>query len=63
MMREYAFEMATSAIRFGFGVTRELGAELADLNKQHVLVFTDPSLRALPPARIPRGAQDPLCGF
>ncbi|MGO9269029.1 MAG: hydroxyacid-oxoacid transhydrogenase [Terriglobia bacterium] len=49
MMNEYAFEMATSAIRFGFGVTRELGAELADLGKQHVLVFTDPNLRALPP--------------
>ncbi|MGH9351198.1 MAG: hydroxyacid-oxoacid transhydrogenase [Terriglobia bacterium] len=49
MQREYAFEMATSAIRFGAGVTREVGAELADLRKQHVLVFTDPNLRALPP--------------
>ena len=48
-MHEYAFEMATSAIRFGFGVTREVGAELADLGKQHVLVFTDSNLRALPP--------------
>jgi hydroxyacid-oxoacid transhydrogenase len=48
-MNEYAFEMATSAIRFGFGVTREVGAELADLGKKHVLVFTDPNLRALPP--------------
>ena len=48
-MNEYAFEMATSAIRFGFGVTREVGAELADLGKEHVLVFTDPNLRALPP--------------
>jgi len=49
MMNEYAFEMASSAIRFGFGVTREVGAELADLSKQHVLVFTDPTLRTLPP--------------
>jgi len=48
-MNEYAFEMATSAIRFGFGVTGEVGAELADLGKQHVLVLTDPNLRALPP--------------
>lgn len=46
---EYAFEMATSAIRFGAGVTREVGAELADLGKQHVLVFTDRNLRVLPP--------------
>jgi hydroxyacid-oxoacid transhydrogenase len=49
MLNENAFEMATTAIRFGFGVTREVGAELADLGKKHVLVFTDPGLRALPP--------------
>ncbi len=49
MNNEYAFEMATSAIRFGFGVTREVGAELAELGKQNVLVFTDPLLRTLPP--------------
>lgn len=48
-MNEYAFEMSTSAIRFGFGVTREVGAELADLGKECVLVFTDSNLRALPP--------------
>ena len=49
MTHEYAFEMATAAIRFGFGVTREVGAELADLGKQHALVFTDANLRSLPP--------------
>ena len=50
METEYAFEMATSAIRFGSGVTRELGAELSDLGgKQSVLVFIDPLLRNLPP--------------
>lgn len=49
MMNEYAFEMATSAIRVGSGVTDEVGAELADLGKQHALVLTDPSLRSLPP--------------
>jgi hydroxyacid-oxoacid transhydrogenase len=49
MLNEYAFEMATSSIRFGFGVTREVGAELVDLGKKRVLVFTDPNLRALPP--------------
>lgn len=48
-MKEYAFEMATTAIRFGFGVTREVGTELADLGKKYVLVFADPNLRALPP--------------
>jgi hydroxyacid-oxoacid transhydrogenase len=49
MLNEYAFEMATSSIRFGFGVTREVGAELVDIGKKRVLVFTDPNLRALPP--------------
>ena len=48
-MNEYAFEMTSSAIRVGCGVTREVGAELADLGKRRVLVFTDPNLRALPP--------------
>ena len=49
MQHEYAFEMASSAIRFGPGVTREIGAELADLGKKNVMVLTDPTLRALPP--------------
>jgi hydroxyacid-oxoacid transhydrogenase len=49
MQQEYAFEMASAAIRFGVGVTREAGAELADLGKQHALVFTDANLRRLPP--------------
>jgi len=47
--REYAFEMVTSGIRFGAGVTREVGAELSDIGRRHVLVFTDPTLRDLPP--------------
>jgi hydroxyacid-oxoacid transhydrogenase len=49
MDREYAFEMVTSGIRFGAGATREIGAELADLGKRNVLVFTDSNLRNLPP--------------
>lgn len=49
MQHENAFEMASSSIRFGSGVTREVGAELADLGKKRILVFTDPVLRTLPP--------------
>ena len=48
-MNEYAFEMAASGIRFGFGVTREAGADLADLGLKHALVFTDPHVATLPP--------------
>ncbi len=49
MLHEYAFEMATSAIRFGSGATREVGADLVDLGLKKILVFTDPNLRHLPP--------------
>jgi hydroxyacid-oxoacid transhydrogenase len=49
MLHEYAFEMATSAIRFGSGATREVGADLVDWGVKKVLVFTDPHLRSLHP--------------
>jgi len=49
MQNEYAFEMAASSIRFGFGATREVGADMVDLGIRHALVFTDPHLRNLPP--------------
>jgi hydroxyacid-oxoacid transhydrogenase len=45
MPHEYAFETAASAIRFGAGATREVGADLTDLGVRHALVFTDPNLR------------------
>ena len=47
--QEYAFEMAASGIRFGFGATREVGADLADLGLGRALVITDPSLRLSAP--------------
>jgi hydroxyacid-oxoacid transhydrogenase len=51
MTNDNAFEMAVSSIRFGKGVTREVGMDLADLGATHVLVITDPVLRALPPVQ------------
>ena len=39
---------STAAIRFGAGVTREVGPELVDQGKRHALVFADPNLRYLP---------------
>lgn len=48
---EIAFEMAVSSIRFGTGVTREVGMDLAELGARNVLVVTDAKLASLPPVQ------------
>ncbi|HEY1760007.1 MAG TPA: hypothetical protein VGG72_31840 [Bryobacteraceae bacterium] len=52
MNHETAFEMAASGIRFGAGITREAGMDLAGLGVRNVLVITDPVLRGLRPLEI-----------
>ena len=49
---ETAFEMATSALRFGSGITREVGADLADLGVRKALVITDPIVSRLAPTQL-----------
>jgi hydroxyacid-oxoacid transhydrogenase len=49
MSNEIAFEMAASSIRFGPGVTREVGLDLADSGARKVLVITDPVLSDMAP--------------
>jgi hydroxyacid-oxoacid transhydrogenase len=49
METDYAFEMATASLRYGRGVTRELGMDAADLGIKRVMVVTDPALSDLPP--------------
>ena len=49
---EYAFEMAASSVRFGAGVTREVGQDLIDLGVRRALVVTDPRLARLTPVRV-----------
>jgi len=51
MSFDNAFEMAVSSIRFGKGVTREVGMDLAELGAKKVLVITDPVVRKLPPVK------------
>ena len=49
METEYAFEMATSNVRFGPGVTREVGPELVDLGAKSAMVVTDRTVARLAP--------------
>jgi len=49
MALEYAFELAASSIRFGRGVTREIGMDLAEMKAQRVMVLTDANLTKLAP--------------
>lgn len=51
MEHDDAFEMASSAVRFGAGVTREVGQDLAELRATKVLVMSDPIVATLPPLR------------
>ena len=49
--RDTAFEMAVAAVRYGAGVTREIGMELADRTLQRALIVTDPVVAKLPPVQ------------
>lgn len=51
MEKDYAFEMATSSIRFGIGVTAEIGMDLADAGLKTALIITDSLLAKLAPVQ------------
>jgi len=46
-----AFQMAASSVRFGSGITREVGMDLAEMGVRRVMVVMDPVLRDLPTGR------------
>ena len=46
-IKDTAFEMSASAVRYGVGVTREVGFDVADRGLRRVMVVTDPLLRTL----------------
>lgn len=48
MQKEIGFEMAASNIRFGNGVTAEVGMDLKDLGVKKVMVLTDANVAKLP---------------
>jgi hydroxyacid-oxoacid transhydrogenase len=52
MPNETAFEMAVASVRFGSGVTREVGEDLSALGVRRALVVTDPVVAKLRPAQV-----------
>lgn len=46
-LKEYAFEMAASSIRFGPGVTQEVGMDFKNLGAKKVAVVTDATVDKL----------------
>ena len=49
---EYAFSMETSSIKYGPGVTQEVGYEMRRLGARRVMLVTDPRLRDSEPVSI-----------
>ncbi len=52
MTLETAFTMDTSSIKFGPGVTREVGGDMAALGVKRVMVVTDPNLSQSEPVAV-----------
>ncbi|KAK0641266.1 sulfite reductase [NADPH] flavoprotein component-like protein [Cercophora newfieldiana] len=57
-LKEYAFEMAASSIRFGPGVTQEVGMDLRNMGAKRVAVVTDETVDKLDAMRQVREALD-----
>ncbi len=52
MASETILTMSSSAIKYGFGATREVGYDMKELGASRVMVVTDPRLAALEPVAV-----------
>jgi len=63
-MNDTAFQVSAANVRFGRGVTREVGMDLRDLGVGRTLVLIDPALRHLPPGEtVVRSLREAGAGF
>ncbi|XP_075970313.1 type III alcohol dehydrogenase [Anticarsia gemmatalis] len=49
--KDYAFEIKCSTVRYGLGVTREVGHDLVNMDAKNVCVVTDPNVVNLQPLK------------
>ncbi|XP_023947394.2 probable hydroxyacid-oxoacid transhydrogenase, mitochondrial [Bicyclus anynana] len=49
--KDYAFEIKSTTVRYGLGVTKELGQDLVNLGTKNVCVMTDANLVSLKPMK------------
>ncbi|XP_034831669.1 probable hydroxyacid-oxoacid transhydrogenase, mitochondrial isoform X1 [Maniola hyperantus] len=49
--KDYAFEIKCTTVRYGLGVTKELGQDLVNLGTKNVCVMTDPNVVSLKPMK------------
>ncbi|XP_047511249.1 probable hydroxyacid-oxoacid transhydrogenase, mitochondrial [Pieris napi] len=49
--KDYAFEIKCSTVRYGLGVTKEVGLDLFNLGAKNVCVMTDPNVVSLSPTK------------
>ena len=49
--KEYAFEMASSTIRYGPGVTKEVAFDIQNMHSKKPVIFTDRNLVGLSPVK------------
>ncbi|XP_039758365.1 hydroxyacid-oxoacid transhydrogenase, mitochondrial [Pararge aegeria] len=49
--KDYAFEIKCTTVRYGLGVTKEVGQDLVNLGTKNVCVMTDPNVVSLKPMK------------